>query len=57
MTRPTVLEPPQRSRVAFGPMTDRVVEAVRRWHDDERHEGVFEFCTERPCGDVLEVLG
>lgn len=57
MTRPTVLEPPQRSWIAADPMTDRVVEAVRRWHDDERHEGVFEFCTERPCGDVLEVLG
>lgn len=56
MSNPTVLEPPRRTEIAADPATDRVVEAVRRWHDDVRHEGTFEFCTERPCLDALDAL-
>jgi hypothetical protein len=27
----------------------RVIEALRRWHDDEQHTGSLEHCYEQPC--------
>lgn len=56
MKRHEPLEPPRRTEISVGPDTDQVVDAVRTWHCDERHEGPFEFCRERPCLDVLEAL-